>query len=243
MDKQYLTLYSHSSLPTELGDFDISIFHDVDEKEIIVVSLGLTRDYLLPRSPTFVRIHSECFTGEILLSLKCDCKSQLEHALKEIKKRGKGLVIYLRQEGRGIGLGAKIKAYDLQEKLGLNTLEANEYMGYPADMRQYGQAISVLRWFSIDTVLLHTNNPEKMRALVEAQIKIEEVIPAKGLINPFNHGYLKTKRDKFGHFFHDFIPGDIPYENDKNYLPTFSSDLYTMPSSSRTAQSEGKIPS
>ncbi|MCX6129481.1 MAG: GTP cyclohydrolase II RibA, partial [Proteobacteria bacterium] len=146
----------------------------------------------------FVRIHSECFTGEVLGSLKCDCSDQLNLALAEIQRRGAGAVIYLRQEGRGIGLGNKIRAYELQNQ-GADTIEANHQLGFDTDLRSFEAAALILKQRGIQEVILNTNNPDKLNALITHGIKILERVPSLANVNKFNEDYLKTKMDKMGH--------------------------------------------
>jgi GTP cyclohydrolase II len=189
-----LRLYSSCELPTEFGLFRIAVYHAEEEREHLLVHKGeLTQD-----EPLFVRIHSECYTGEVLGSLKCDCRSQLHSAMKEIDVRGRGAIVYLRQEGRGIGLGNKIRAYAEQEK-GANTIEANERIGFPADMRDYSLAAMMLELNSIRRVIINTNNPEKVAALQRAGIQVTEVIPSTSQPNPHNVDYLRTKYEGLGH--------------------------------------------
>ncbi|MEM0968470.1 MAG: GTP cyclohydrolase II [Verrucomicrobiota bacterium] len=191
-----ITSYSSCHLPTEFGTFDLELFR-LDEnpsEELLLISLG---DLAEVEDP-FVRMHSECFTGETLLSLKCDCRAQLEFALQTISEEGQGALLYLRQEGRGIGLANKILAYAEQEK-GADTIEANEHLGFPADLRDYSAATEILRQKGVTQVRLHTNNPEKMEAVRHAGIEIVEVLPATSNVNAHNKGYLRTKLERMGH--------------------------------------------
>ena len=177
-----------ASLPTKYGKFKIQSFKE-DEKEHLVI---FTEN--LPQIP-LVRIHSECLTGDALGSLKCDCGEQLEFALREINKQG-GMIIYLRQEGRGIGLFNKVNAYALQDK-GFDTVEANHQLGFEADMRDFSIVEKILKHFNIKKIKLLTNNPKKEFAFKE--IKVEKRIPIIIKPNPYNQNYLKTKKEKLGH--------------------------------------------
>jgi len=159
-----------------------------------------TKTKFPPTTPPLVRIHSECFTGDILGSLKCDCGDQLQTALKLIEQAKLGIVIYLRQEGRGIGLLNKIKAYKLQEQ-GLDTLEANLHLGLPADARNYDIASEILKYFGITQIKLLTNNPDKIAQLENQGIKIIERIDISTKQNGHNKKYIETKNEKFGHLF------------------------------------------
>ncbi|RZA12158.1 MAG: GTP cyclohydrolase II RibA, partial [Proteobacteria bacterium] len=146
----------------------------------------------------FVRVHSECFTGEALGSLKCDCRDQLSLALVEIERLGMGAVVYLRQEGRGIGLGNKIKAYHLQA-LGANTVEANHQLGFATDLRSFDSAALILKHRGIKEIRINTNNPEKIRDLESHGITIAERVPSLTVMNIHNEDYLKTKMQLLGH--------------------------------------------
>jgi len=148
--------------------------------------------------PSLVRIHSECLTGDVFGSLRCDCGEQLEEALKLVGSAGCGVVIYLRQEGRGIGLENKILAYHLQER-GLDTVEANLALGFPADLREYSVAASILRELGIRKIRLITNNPAKLDDLEEAGIEVVERVPLIVKSNPHNARYLQTKKHRLGH--------------------------------------------
>ena|SRR5579862_2257839 len=148
--------------------------------------------------PPLVRIHSQCLTGEVFHSLRCDCRDQLELALSEIARRGSGVVLYEQQEGRGIGLAEKLRAYELQDR-GLDTIEANRRLGHPIDMRDYALPIEVLRFLKIRSLRLMSNNPDKIDAVKAAGIKIVERIAADTTISPYAVAYVETKRQKLGH--------------------------------------------
>ncbi len=186
--------YAHTSLPTLHGVFDVRVHRGPDGKEHLAVSVGeVAHAVALP-----VRVHSECLTGEVLGSLKCDCKAQLDGALEFIQAQGRGLVLYLRQEGRGIGLGNKIRAYSLQEQ-GADTVDANRLLGFGDDLRSYGVAAEMLRALAVESVRLITNNPTKVDGLREAGIEVVDRIPLVIGVNQINSGYLQTKRHRMGH--------------------------------------------
>lgn len=184
-----------SKLPTPWGVFDLHGFEDTsNDKEHLVLTLGDVGN----GEPVLTRIHSECLTGDALFSMRCDCGSQLEAALKNISNEGRGAVLYLRQEGRGIGLLNKIKAYKLQDE-GADTVEANERLGFGADMRDYSICKFMLDHLNIKKVRLMTNNPRKVQALVDQSIEVLERIPIQTGQNPHNAKYLATKAGKLGH--------------------------------------------
>ena len=182
-------------LPTAHGEFRIRIFHE-DGKNLDHVALTLG-DMSGP-DPVLVRIHSECLTGDALGSLRCDCGAQLEAALSAIHKRGWGCLIYLRQEGRGIGLREKIRAYHLQDR-GADTLDANILLGHPVDARDYRVAAEMLRGVDITKVSLLTNNPDKVEQLCSLEIDVVEQIPLVAGLSEENLDYLTTKIERMGH--------------------------------------------
>jgi GTP cyclohydrolase II len=170
-------------------------FEDVSaEKEHVVLTLGDVSD----GEPVLMRVHSECLTGDALFSLRCDCGQQLEAALTAIAKEGRGALLYLRQEGRGIGLLNKIKAYKLQDE-GADTVEANEALGFGADMRDYSICKPILEHLKITSVRLMTNNPRKVAAMTELGINVVERLALETPSNPHNEHYLATKAGKLGH--------------------------------------------
>ena len=177
-----------ATLPTKYGIFKIQSFKEGDKEHLAIFTENL------PKTP-YIRIHSECLTGDALGSLKCDCGEQLEFALKTINEKG-GIVLYLRQEGRGIGLFNKVNAYALQDR-GLDTVEANHQLGFEADMRDFSIVEKILKHFGIKKIKLLTNNPKKEFAFKE--IEVIERIPVKIKPNPYNEFYLKTKKEKLGH--------------------------------------------
>jgi len=189
-----IELIAESKLPTQFGEFRISVYNADDGKEHVVFAMGD-----LAGEPPLIRIHSECLTGDALFSLRCDCGAQLEAALEKIAEEGRGAVLYLRQEGRGIGLGNKIRAYALQDR-GADTVEANHQLGFPADAREYGLAIDLLKSLKLCHIKLMTNNPRKFDALKAAGIEVVERVALESGRNPHNAKYLDAKRAKLGHW-------------------------------------------
>ena len=187
-----------AELPTQIGKFDIYGYSNIlDDKEHLAIVKGkLKSSDKIP----LVRIHSECLTGDVFHSLRCDCGEQLNNALTTIENEGVGVVIYLRQEGRGIGLINKIKAYKLQQE-GLDTIEANLKLGFPDDMREYLIAAQILRDLDCTEIRLITNNPEKIKELESYGIKVSEKVVLESTRYPENTRYLDTKVEKFGHFY------------------------------------------
>lgn len=184
-----------SKLPTEWGVFDIYGFEDEDSgKEHIALTFGDVSG----GAPVLARIHSECLTGDALFSQRCDCGSQLKEAMGRIAQEGCGVILYLRQEGRGIGLLNKIKAYHLQDE-GADTVEANEQLGFAADQREYAMCDTMLKHLGISQVKLLTNNPRKVSSLEGHGYKVVERVPLQTGRNPHNKRYLDTKQDKLGH--------------------------------------------
>lgn len=191
-----LERYSESDLPTDRGTFRLVVFRDKrDGREHVAMVKGDVREV----EGVPVRLHSECLTSEVFGSLRCDCRAQLERALDFIAQQGKGVLVYLRQEGRGIGLGNKIRAYALQQEQGLDTVEANLKLGFADDLRRYDVAAEILRSLGVKSADLITNNPLKIAGLVDEGIPVRRRIPSRTLSNPLNVDYLKTKRDRSGH--------------------------------------------
>lgn len=186
-------------LPTPWGMFEMHGFSDTATvKEHVVLTMG---DVRTPE-PVLIRVHSECLTGDALFSLRCDCGAQLQAAMHKIALAGRGAIFYLRQEGRGIGLLNKVRAYHLQDK-GADTVEANERLGFGADMRDYSLLRPMFEHFGIHKVKLMTNNPRKIKALEEQGIRVVERLQHDTGRNPHNQHYLETKRGKLGHLFGD----------------------------------------
>lgn len=192
---QHLERFSEADVPTHRGVLRTVVFRDKrNGREHVALVVGdVTGQEGVP-----VRVHSECLTSEVFGSLKCDCRQQLDRALDFITQAGCGVVLYLRQEGRGIGLGNKIKAYALQAK-GYDTYEANRQLGFADDLRSYDIAAEMLRSLDVRSVDLITNNPLKIAGLVEEGIPVRRRIPSRTEHNPHNVGYLKTKRERTGH--------------------------------------------
>jgi len=189
-----LLRFAETSLPTEWGEFRLCVYRErATERE----HLALVRGEVGGREAVLVRVHSECFTGEVLGSLKCDCREQLQDGLRRIGEQG-GVLVYLRQEGRGIGLGNKVRAYRLQSQ-GVDTIEANELLGFPVDLRSYDEAAEILRDLGVTSVRLITNNPDKIAGLRRAGVAVVERVPSPSSLGPHNHGYLHTKWSRLGH--------------------------------------------
>ena len=187
-----------STLPTKYGEFSIVSYEvQFESQEPIALVMG---DLAKADNVPLVRMHSSCFTGDLINSLRCDCGDQLQMALEMIAKEGCGVLVYLPQEGRGIGLAAKIKAYDLQDQ-GLDTVEANTALGFKADMRDYGVGIQILKDLGLKEVRLLTNNPKKTEAfnLRGFDLQVVDQVPILSPINEHNQKYMDTKRDKMGH--------------------------------------------
>ena len=182
-------------LPTDYGDFDLHLYRSrIDGQQ----HLALVRGEVAGRKGVLVRVHSECLTGDVFGSRRCDCGPQLHQAMAMVAEAGSGVIVYMRQEGRGIGLGAKIQAYKLQER-GLDTVEANLKLGYPMDLREYGLGAQILADLGLKTIRLLTNNPKKIVGLEGYGLEIVEQVPIRVKANPHNARYLKTKREKMGH--------------------------------------------
>lgn len=190
-----VSIAAETKLPTKYGDFRIIIFkNEVDHKEHLMIVKGDVRG----KSDVLMRIHSECLTGDVFGSHRCDCGEQLENALRSIEEQGEGIVIYMRQEGRGIGLTNKIKAYTLQDE-GYDTVEANVKLGFPPDMREYSLAAQMLRELDVKSVKLLTNNPEKKEDLERWGITVSKRVPIVIKANGINAKYLNTKKEKMRH--------------------------------------------
>lgn len=184
-----------SKLPTPFGTFTMHGFQDEKTgKEHVALSMG----DIGSGEPVLARAHSECLTGDALFSMRCDCGYQLQEALRSVSEAGRGVVLYLRQEGRGIGLINKIRAYNLQDQ-GADTVEANERLGFAADLRDYYMCEPMLTHLGIKAIRLMTNNPRKVKALSEAGVEVIERVPLEVGRNPHNEGYLNTKKGKLGH--------------------------------------------
>jgi 3,4-dihydroxy 2-butanone 4-phosphate synthase/GTP cyclohydrolase II len=204
--ERLVTRVAEAKLPTPYGNFKVIAYKcstDPDEHVAMVMGDVNTED------PVLVRVHSQCLTGDVFHSLRCDCGEQIEMAMKKIAAEGRGVVLYMRQEGRGIGIHNKIKAYALQDK-GLDTVEANISLGFKADQRDYGVGAQILVDLGIRNMRLMTNNPKKMSGLESYGLKITEQLPLTTKPNEHNRRYLRTKQDKMGHLLH--VP-DIDCDN------------------------------
>lgn len=194
-NEMMLSHEANAKLPTRYGEFRIHGFVDkITAEHHLALVMGNPEENKKP----LVRIHSECLTGDVFGSARCDCGEQLDYALKAIAKEGCGMLIYLRQEGRGIGLINKLKAYELQEK-GMDTVEANVALGFPEDARNYAAAAQILKSFNVKTVRLLTNNPQKIDGLTKYGIDVAERVPIEAAANPTDLFYLQTKKIKMGH--------------------------------------------
>lgn len=184
-----------AKMPTQFGDFELVGFeNDIDHKDHI----ALVKGKITPDEPVLVRVHSECLTGDVFASRRCDCGDQLTRAMQMIEEEGKGIIVYMRQEGRGIGLINKLKAYHLQEK-GMDTVEANVELGFAPDLRDYGIGAQILVYLGARKMRLMTNNPKKMIGLEGYQLEIVERVPIEIEPSDVNMHYLKAKKEKMGH--------------------------------------------
>ena len=182
-------------MPTDFGEFDLHLYLSTIDGQH---HLALVKGSMSARRRTLVRVHSECLTGDVFGSRRCDCGPQLQQAMKQVSAAGHGVILYMRQEGRGIGLAPKIKAYKLQQK-GYDTVEANEKLGFPMDLREYGIGAQILADLGIKKSRLLTNNPKKIVGLEGYGLEVVERVPIRVKPNKHNKNYLKTKREKLGH--------------------------------------------
>jgi GTP cyclohydrolase II len=203
LNRPHLDALAQAPIPTRYGVFQMHVFRWEDPES--PRELGLSNEHLAlvmgdvrGKRCVPVRVHSECMTSEVFGSLKCDCKEQLDHAQAEIARRGFGILLYLRQEGRGIGLANKIRAYALQA-LGADTIEANQLLHLPVDARQYDVAALMLRHLGVESIELMTNNPAKVEQLQKLGVQVENRIPVLIAANPFSASYLEVKRRRMSH--------------------------------------------
>src|SRR6202047_3315711 len=190
-----LRVVAHAELPTRYGRFSIYGFQGRGPQEEAV---ALVRGNLKGKSAPLVRVHSQCLTGDVLTSLRCDCRAQLELSLRKIAQARSGVLLYLPQEGRGIGLMNKLRAYQLQDG-GMDTVEANENLGFAADARDYDFSAKILKLLGARKIRLLSNNPEKVRQLESAGIRVVERIPCQPRVSKTSRAYLRTKKSKMGH--------------------------------------------
>jgi 3,4-dihydroxy 2-butanone 4-phosphate synthase/GTP cyclohydrolase II len=193
--EKLIELEQRVKLPTDYGTFDLLLYRATMNQEH---HLALVKGDVADGKPVLVRVHSECLTGDVFGSRRCDCGSQLHTALKQIEQAGRGILLYMRQEGRGIGLAAKIHAYKLQED-GFDTVQANIKLGFPSDLREYGLGAQILFDLGVRQLRLMTNNPKKVVGLAGYGLQIVETVPIKIEANVHNKAYLRTKRTKMGH--------------------------------------------
>jgi GTP cyclohydrolase II/3,4-dihydroxy 2-butanone 4-phosphate synthase/GTP cyclohydrolase II len=190
--------YAEADVPTEYGPVRTVVYRvgdGVPPEEHVALVVG---DVASGEAPVLTRVHSECWTGEVLHSHKCDCREQLDQALHAVSASGRGVVVYLRQEGRGIGLGNKVRAYALQSE-GVDTVDANRILGFADDARTYGVAAAILRDLGVSRVALMTNNPSKVKGLVDCGIEVTDRVALKAQPNEYNAEYLAVKAKKMGH--------------------------------------------
>ena len=203
MNEYHIRQMTCARIPTRWGEFQLCLYqNDYDHKEHLAIILG----EVAGKANVLTRIHSECFTGDVLGSLRCDCGEQLERAMQQIAEEGAGIILYLRQEGRGIGLLDKLRAYNLQDQ-GYDTVDANLALGHSADERDYTPAGLILRDLNIHSVRLMTNNPTKLDALQELNVPIVERVPLLPTVHAQNKNYLDTKARRMHHLF------DVPMLN------------------------------
>lgn len=189
---------AEAEFPTQFGYFRIYGFRGAGEgqvEEAVVLKMGELNE----EPPPLVRIHSECLTGDVFHSLRCDCRAQLELALKTIAQEGRGLIIYEHQEGRGIGLLNKLRAYELQDE-GADTVEANQRLGFESDLRSYELPGAILRYFGLEAIRLLSNNPKKVEAVERAGVRVAERVPCLADVIDTREAYLRTKKEKMGHW-------------------------------------------
>jgi len=201
--EKHVSLIASTKCPTEFGEFDLHIYRNsLNNSKHVALVKGDVRT----KDPVLVRVHSQCLTGDVFGSLRCDCGHQLHASMMRIQEEGRGVILYMRQEGRGIGLENKIKAYALQDD-GQDTVEANESLGFPPDLRDYGIGAQILSDLGLERIRLLTNNPKKIVGLKAFGLEIVDRIPIEIPPNPRNRRYLQVKRDKLGHLLNGLDQG------------------------------------
>jgi 3,4-dihydroxy 2-butanone 4-phosphate synthase/GTP cyclohydrolase II len=194
LGKPEVRAVAKAQLPTEFGNFEIHAYDDAERKTHIALVLGETGD----GKGVLVRIHSSCLTGDVFHSARCDCGPQLHTAMERIAAEGRGVILYLNQEGRGIGLANKIRAYALQDQ-GYDTVEANERLGFDADHREYGLGVEILRSLGVKSMRMLTNNPRKLAGVENHGMSVSELVPIEIPASDSTRRYLRTKKEKLGH--------------------------------------------
>ena len=198
---------AEANLPTEFGMFRIVGFKSLATNEEFPV---LVKGVLDGETPTLVRIHSQCLTGDVFHSLKCDCGRQLDRAMSLIQEEGRGVIVYQQQEGRGIGITNKIRAYELQDA-GQDTVEANLSLGFEADLRQYECCVEILKQLGLRRIRLMSNNPDKIAAVQQAGIEVVERVSIEVEPHETSMGYMKTKKEKLGHLLDNLAKDKVPF--------------------------------
>ncbi len=211
MDENKIVRRVSARLPTDLGEFQLYLYtSDMDHKEHLALVMG----DLQGQSEVLTRVHSECFTGDVLSSRRCDCGEQLRYAMQAIAATGSGVIVYLRQEGRGIGLLDKLRAYNLQDQ-GYDTVEANLLLGHQADERDYTMAAGILADLGVQSIRLLTNNPLKINHLRQLGVQVIERVPVESTVNADNYQYLFTKAQRMHHLL-DLVAPSLPSDSRKN---------------------------
>ena len=207
---------ARAGLPTSHGSFELFVYEALDGKEHVALTTGLGSESPKEDGPVLIRLHSECLTGDVFGSRRCDCGGQLEESMRLLREQGRGVLLYLRQEGRGVGLSNKISAYALQDE-GLDTVQANLALGLPEDARDYSVAAEMLLDLGVYRAVVLTNNPAKVEGLRSHGVEVVERLPVQVEPNPLNIRYLRTKEEKLGHLFPSLlVPGERPAGDSAN---------------------------